>query len=138
MSLVSVVYVSYESSRLSEDELVAILTASRANNQELGITGMLLYRDGFIIQVLEGEKAVVETLYEKIAVDPRHKNVIMVCEDDITSRTFEHWSMGFHVLEDHDLNHLDGYQGDLDADFFLHHPSHATQLLELFHNRTFY
>ncbi|MEL6406516.1 MAG: BLUF domain-containing protein, partial [Chloroflexota bacterium] len=62
MALNVIVYVSYASHTMSESELVEILDTARENNQRLNVTGMLLYRDGFFIQALEGEQAVIEPL----------------------------------------------------------------------------
>ncbi|MEO1442551.1 MAG: BLUF domain-containing protein, partial [Chloroflexota bacterium] len=65
MTLVSLVYVSYATEPMSGAELEALMAKSSANNKPLGVTGMLLYRQGFFIQVLEGEEDVVMPLYEK-------------------------------------------------------------------------
>jgi hypothetical protein len=40
---------------MSDDNLKDLLKKSRAKNETLNITGMLLYLDPFFIQVLEGE-----------------------------------------------------------------------------------
>jgi len=58
-------------------DLEAIAETSRARNQERAITGMLLCKDGSVLQVLEGETSVVEGLFEKISqyariTKPRH------------------------------------------------------------------
>lgn len=138
MPLITLVYVSYETHHLTKDELVAILNEARENNKKMDVTGMLLYRDGFFIQALEGEQAVVEELYERIAADPRHKNVINVYQNVISKRVFGEWSMGFNLLDDADLQMLDGYQGQIDPEFFIENPGRATRLLQHFHDRTFF
>ncbi len=61
----SLTYVSSAVRPFAEDELADLLAVSRQNNARLGITGMLLYKDGNFMQVLEGEEAEVRTLYEK-------------------------------------------------------------------------
>jgi hypothetical protein len=38
----------------SEGDLVELLTQSRENNTLAGITGLLLYKEGKFLQVLEG------------------------------------------------------------------------------------
>lgn len=40
------VYVSSSVNLMSREELVKLLTISRENNARLGITGLLLYKDG--------------------------------------------------------------------------------------------
>lgn len=36
---------------------------TRANNEKLSVSGMLFYKDGNFMQVLEGEEAIVKDLY---------------------------------------------------------------------------
>ena len=70
------VYISTASSLLTEEELTNILTRSRQKNSALGITGILLYFNGNIIQVLEGQQDQVARVYERIKRDPRHNQLI--------------------------------------------------------------
>ena len=44
--LAAAVYVSSAVRPLTEDEILDILLVARQNNERLGVTGMLLYRDG--------------------------------------------------------------------------------------------
>jgi hypothetical protein len=142
MTLASLVYVSFATHNLSDDEIRDILITSRENNQKLNITGMLLYRDRFFIQALEGEKEAVRTLYEQISKDPRHRHVKLVCVDDIDKRSFGDWSMGFNKLGHEALAALPGYSDFLSpehrADYFTNNPSHAVALLETFKEQTYF
>ena len=56
------VYVSSAVRPFSKSELVELLNVTRDNNSRLGVTGMLLYRDGNFMQVLEGGEPVVRAL----------------------------------------------------------------------------
>ncbi|NJO83577.1 MAG: BLUF domain-containing protein, partial [Blastochloris sp.] len=47
---------------MTDDQLREILVKARDKNRRLNVTGMLLYRDRFFIQALEGEQEVVEPL----------------------------------------------------------------------------
>jgi len=123
---------------MKETELVEILRVARDNNKKLKVTGMLLYRDGFFIQALEGEEKVVDDLFNDIATDERHKNVLVVYKNHVTTRTFTDWSMGFNKLEDHHLEDLDGYNGMLNANFFAEKPGRAVTLLESFRNKSYF
>lgn len=142
MSLISLVYVSVESHPLSEEDLIEILKKAREKNERLDITGMLLYRDGFFIQCLEGEKSAVESLYATIKLDNRHENVLTVSQDEIEERTFKDWKMGFNHISDSDLSGLEGYEDYInkpfDNEFFSDKPSRAMVLLQHFKNRTFF
>ncbi len=142
MALVSLVYVSVETRKMTENDLVAILESSRKNNAEANITGMLLYRDSYFIQALEGEDKAVNALYDKIAQDNRHRKVLLVGKDRIEQRSYGDWSMGFKNLDGVDLTKVPGYSQYLDEPIEPHsfekQPSRAKQLLELFRTRSNY
>lgn len=142
MTLISLVYVSYETKKLSEDDLKDILKASRENNNEKNVTGMLLYRGGFFIQALEGEETTVLELYEKIKDDERHTGVLLVHQEEIQQRSFQNWAMGFNIVTDDDIRGLDGFTSFLtqpmQSQFFSEKPDRAHRLLRSFQNRTFY
>lgn len=95
-SIYKLIYVSAAITPLDDATLQEILKKSRVNNQRAGITGLLLYCDGSIIQLLEGEKAAVEALYQKILHDPRHHHAIRLLAEKTTARDFPEWSMGFN------------------------------------------
>ena len=98
--LITLVYVSSSVQPLSEGQLVEILRASRTNNARLGITGVLLYEDGNLIQALEGPRQAVHQLVNKIRKDPRHTGYMQLIERPITARRFGAWSMGFKRLSE--------------------------------------
>lgn len=84
---------------MSEIELDSLLVQSRFFNLKKDITGILLYMDGDFIQVLEGEKEVVNALFETIQKDKRHKGIICVFNDIIEKKQFPDWSMGFSKIK---------------------------------------
>lgn len=98
-SLYHIVYLSAASHRLGDDELRAILSTSRSNNRERGITGMLLYSDGAFIQALEGHEPEVKALYNTIERDPRHGRIITLLDGPIDARNFPQWEMGFQHVD---------------------------------------
>jgi hypothetical protein len=139
MAFIALVYISFANRQLSEDELKEILNKSRENNTKLGVTGMLLYRNGFFIQALEGEEATVMSLYEKIKKDERHRSTLMVHVGRISQRSYEDWSMGFQYIDNQDLAKLEGFSDFLDkpftGEFFKKNPSSAQILLFNFKER---
>lgn len=138
MGLISLTYVSASAHVMSENELMDILEVSRKNNAPLNITGMLLYRNGYFIQALEGDEEAVMGLYDKIAHDPRHHHVLLVHKEEITERSFSDWSMGFRNLDQMDPSELEGYTDYLEqsfsSDFYTKNPSRAKTFLRLFKN----
>lgn len=143
MPLISLVYVSFASHDLSDDELKAILAKAREKNKRLNVTGMLLYRDRFFIQVLEGEQDVVEPLFDVIAADDRHTNVLKIYSNEISERSFSDWSMGFNKLEEVENEPIPGYNDFLTdptakSDYITKKPDRAGKLLENFKERTYF
>ena len=46
------------------------------------------------MQSLEGGRTVVSKLFQKIAADPRHKDVVLLSYEEIPERRFAGWAMG--------------------------------------------
>ena len=131
--MLSIAYVSVATSPMSAEDIAALLTTSRANNQRHGITGALLYHRDRFIQIVEGEDETVLARFETIAADPRHRSVHKMRERQIGARQFPQWTMGFRDLSDESLKQLDGFE-----DFFArtgkarleHADNEAQQFLE--------
>ncbi|ADB39669.1 BLUF domain-containing protein [Spirosoma linguale] len=101
-----IVYLSSSKGLLSDEALTNILYHSQKNNRALDITGILLYFNGCIIQVLEGPEERVKALYEVIRRDFQHTQVIKLYDDSIEHRSFSDWSMGYKTLSARELDHL--------------------------------
>ncbi|MBN9369817.1 MAG: blue light sensor protein [Hydrogenophaga sp. SCN 70-13] len=71
-----------------------ILESSRQHNLSNGITGVLCYGGGIFLQAIEGGRAAVNQLYNHIAADPRHKDVVLLHYQEISERRFGGWTMG--------------------------------------------
>ena len=99
MALYQLLYVSGATGPVGADDIAQILTASRRNNARLGVTGMLLYAGGAFIQVLEGEEQTVRDLSRRISHDRRHRNFMVLVEQQAEQRAFAQWQMGFKRLE---------------------------------------
>ena len=76
-------------------QLADILLMSRRNNEAVHVTGALLATESNFAQVLEGERADVETIYARISIDPRHKDPVLLLAGSLTAREFLQWSMAF-------------------------------------------
>ncbi len=115
---IRLIYISeVDGESFSSDMLEDILFKSHRNNPDLDITGMLVCTFGHFLQALEGPEEAVETLYQKIAKDSRHRNFKMLKEESIDNRLFGDWAMGFRKLdEDTDLSKLyDDSAADIDV-----------------------
>ncbi len=109
------VYVSSAARPFSGKDLRVLLETCRKNNAELGVTGMLLYKDGNFMQALEGDEGAVRGLYERIAADPRHGGEITLQQGFAEGRQFSDWSMGFHDLDSPEARSDPGYSEFLNA-----------------------
>ncbi len=103
------IYVSAATELMSDAELAQILEVSRRRNVEDGITGMLLYKDGSFMQLLEGPRDKVTATFERIGRDPRHHGLIILREADADARCFPDWSMGFRSIKAAELAAVPGY-----------------------------
>ena len=104
-----IVYLSTATELLNERKLTGLLHQWQVNNRASNITGVLLYFDGNILQVLEGSQQAVDDLYKVISEDPRHAQVIRLCRNPIEQRSFADWAMGYKTFAGTDLDQL----GDL-------------------------
>jgi len=134
--LYSLVYVSSATTLFSQSELDEILALSHRNNALTGISGILLYKDGNLMQVLEGEEAKVRSLYDTIAADRRHKGLILLWEGFEETRQFPGWSMAFRNLNGADAAATPGYSEFLNVSLtspeLVENPSVAQKLLMTF------
>lgn len=103
------VYVSVATKPFSVDDLAHLLVQSRAANAQADITGILLYKDGAFLQVLEGDADRLRQMFDRILADDRHTDVKKIVEEPIVQRDFPDWSMGFENLTESTVQGLDGY-----------------------------
>jgi acylphosphatase len=81
------------------EDLREIANHAAKRNERRGVTGVLLCKDGSVLQVLEGERDVVENLYELIMKDTRVSSPLVLLRRTATQREFPKWSMGFRDAE---------------------------------------
>jgi len=80
----------YLSRLVSKKDCNTILHLSEINNEQTGITGVMIGNDKYFIQVLEGRTDLVHALYEKILQDRRHHDIHCIrVEDNIQYRHYK-------------------------------------------------
>ena len=99
VGLKRVIYVS-EKTDSSDASLGQIIASSKKNNPESGVTGCLLSGSNSFLQLLEGPRQRIDRLYVTINADSRHKNVVMLTDEDIDQRLFASWSMKLAPFDD--------------------------------------
>lgn len=92
--LVRLMYASRSTASMDQDALLSILRQARHANLQHGITGALCHADGIFVQVIEGGRAAVNRLFQRISSDRRHSEVTLLTYEEIAERRFAGWSMG--------------------------------------------
>lgn len=132
----TLVYVSSAVKPFTQNELVELLATCRANNEALGISGMLLYKDGNFMQALEGEEQQVRALNAKISRDPRHRGMMVLLQEHQAQRSFAGWSMAFRDLNSEEVKRLPGFDEFMHINLtdraFFEDPSRSQRLLLTF------
>lgn len=104
-------YISTACDCLKLDDIHNILNCSKENNKDINITGILIYCNKHFFQILEGDKEEIKELFERIAIDCRHDNVIKIQEGYVEERKFGNWSMAFKSYNK-ELKDLDNFNNE--------------------------
>jgi hypothetical protein len=133
-SMIQLAYLSSSPAMLASTDVKQILAVSRINNERRDVTGMLLYRQGNFLQIIEGERDTVEALFKIIARDPRHRQITRMFAQQIEKRDFPNWTMGFREFTAKDAGALDGFIDIFDPSFDMSTfaASRAATLVEIF------
>ncbi|GHG29124.1 BLUF domain-containing protein [Paracoccus aerius] len=101
----------------------AILATSRAKNGAAGLTGFLHRESDIYYQWLEGPEAEVLKAFDRIRSDNRHGDVEVLDRQQVATRSFPTWSMGYGTSK---TTSLFDWAADHDAPL---HPPRATDIL---------
>ncbi len=129
-----IMYTSTAIRPMDVTDLSDLLRQARDKNDRLGVTGMLLYRSGSFLQLIEGEAETLRGLYATIRDDARHRNVITLMDEAAEARDFESWTMGFRHLGDVGPGEMpEGFTSFMEKGFedesFRSDPSYGRQML---------
>lgn len=94
ISLVRLVYRSRSTLNPEDvDALDNIFKSSVRNNMYNNVSGCLANPSGQFVQVIEGHASAIDTLMEKLIVDPRHTDVVVLARWSTPARIFSRWAM---------------------------------------------
>lgn len=79
----------------AEAAIRSILHSARRNNARRAVTGVLIFTERGFAQVLEGERAAVEDVFEAIVCDSRHHDVTVLYSHPVEARSFAAWAMAY-------------------------------------------
>ncbi|XID75250.1 BLUF domain-containing protein [Alkanindiges sp. WGS2144] len=100
-SIIRLTYASITTSKPAtiRQDLINILDEAQAHNSNHQIYGVLFYGSDYFFQCLEGKKADIDALYEKLNNDPRHTNLALLSYEEINAPRFKGWSMKYVMHE---------------------------------------
>jgi Sensors of blue-light using FAD len=90
-----IIYSSEAATPMQTGDLQELLDYARGSNAAKGITGALIYADGIFLQILEGDKVLLQDLMTKIRRDLRHESVFILRESEVPTAIFSSWKMAF-------------------------------------------
>ena len=86
-------YKSHAKQQIGWEWVKELVSKSEENNQDAGVSGVLLATDTHFLQVLEGSFDEVNELFMRIVRDPRHDRVQLIAFNCIESRLYDGWAM---------------------------------------------
>jgi len=103
----AICYISNAPTLLDESELHNLFDYTVEANLKKNITGILTYKDGTFLQLLEGNNHEISTLFEKICKDNRHNNITKMIDRPIDYSIFQEYRTGFtSVFRDNQIEDL--------------------------------
>lgn len=108
--MLSVVYSSIAVRPFDDEALRELLATSRAANERVDVTGVLFFKNGYFLQLLEGPDAAVLDKMATIRADPRHDKVTTLLKEPIVERQFPEWTMAYASPRDEELAAVPGYR----------------------------
>jgi hypothetical protein len=109
-------YASVFSRDLTPSELQDIADVSSRNNEAAGITGVMLAAGNVFFQILEGPDDQVGALFDKIAADDRHENILLLRDArGAEGRLFPRWSMKLVELDRANSSRLEMLEGAIET-----------------------
>lgn len=104
MDLVHCIYCSVSTkANFTASDLSKLLDDCREKNAKVEVTGMLLFRDNTFFQILEGDRTVIDAIFEKLTIDNRHTRVTKIIVEPIEERSFAEWTMGYSKITTKEL-----------------------------------
>lgn len=89
-------------------DIESLFYETRQNNNKQEIKGVLIYRDTLFFQILEGERVIVNSIYQSIKQDYRHGSIKELFNSEIDTYSFADFGIGYSTINT--LDALYGFQ----------------------------
>lgn len=106
MTIHQLIYTSRATRDITDSVLLEILSKAQVKNNQLKLSGILIFHKGAFIQLLEGSERNVKDLFESISKDTRHTDIKILSEIDSPERSMPSWFMGFSASGDESLDRI--------------------------------
>lgn len=81
-------YASRREEVASTDTMVNVMISAAVRNFMAGVSAKLWVSNRFFVQTLEGSSGTVESIFHRIARDPRHRDVVCFRRDRVEERRY--------------------------------------------------
>ena len=85
----AICYLSNSNLNFTKEEVEELLITTQKKYEDRKIKGLFLYSERNVFQIIEGEKEEVFKLWEEKKNDKRHKNIIKIFEEELTTSPFD-------------------------------------------------
>ena len=84
-----ILYTSRAAENITMRDAYDIIRVSHNRNSAAGITGGLIFLDGYFYQLMEGLPSAIETRFARIAADSRHCDVVIRQDQAVDESVFK-------------------------------------------------
>ncbi|WP_298494546.1 BLUF domain-containing protein [uncultured Algibacter sp.] len=113
MTLRRLIYSSQAVEQFTKRQLLDLLHDSRGFNTIDNISGVLMHKNGYFLQIIEGQPEMIDDLLVRLRKDTRHKDLKIIHDSTVKERLFTNWAMGCADFDDAELGMLPGFRTDL-------------------------
>lgn len=96
----SIIYKSKAQTDFNVFDIHKMLQKAKYFNKVKKITGLIIYHKSQFIQLIEGDKDAIESLYSSIQADKRHYDVETLLSKSSNQSLWNEWSMAFYDFSD--------------------------------------
>ena len=99
-------------------DIEKFMEGNRERNKLAGLASILLSTDRYYLNLIEGHRADVNYLYNKITRDSSHRDCTLLRYIDVKKREFHNWYAEHVNIEEFNLGHMNLLlpTGDIDID----------------------
>jgi len=106
----------YVSDQVAETccDMGALMEDAKLYNKSHGVTGALWYDGSRFLQLLEGDKAAINSVFRRIANSRYHRDIDVLCFSEVEDRIYKDWAMSYFGSESHNREVAEEFAGGSD------------------------